>query len=635
MKKIHIDLPEGLHFLEDYKELEPQILSYGTCVLNKVVTGCGATTMFLADPLPTILCSPRKALMFCKANSKRFKGRIYLFRNETDPDDAEPIDLMNRMMEYIRDCNRQRVAPKVLVSYDSFPNVARALIQDGSLGRFQIIVDEAQTLFTDAAFKGDVSIEFLENLQGMTNRIIYMSATPYLEAYLDMMPQFQNLPYVELRWKPSSLAATNIVKENYDNGRLPQTVKRLIGKYRTSGYFEEKIWDGNPVQAKEALFFLNNVTSIVRAVKANGLTPADTTIICAINDKNRGTLKQVGFEIGHAPQEGEPRTPFTFVTKCAFEGTDFWTQAYTYVFSDINVDSMVVDITLDLPQIMGRQRDYSNPFKYDATIFYKTDPSQIGKTDAEIIADITRRERVSRKWIANYNAADPELQENMAGDKRDQQEKHNFTKDYVAVIDDVTQGQRRVAFNRLAMCNEIRAWDLRKTTYFNGCQVLRAINDITVPDQNYPDTPLFLDAFMATRNFSQRMQVYCDFLDLHPEYLPKLESLPQVPMSMKEYYRVLGPDDIRSAGYEEAGIRRYMGMAERGDELDAALIASFQPGRFYSNPEVKFKLQGIYNALGFPLTAKATDLERQNVIPYKKQTVTIEGKRVEGYTIPQ
>ena len=99
MIKHYIDLPEGLHFLEDYKELEPQILSFHTCVFNKVVTGCGATTMFLDDPLPTILCSPRKALMFCKANSNRFKGRIYLYRNESDPDDAKPIDLMNRIRQ--------------------------------------------------------------------------------------------------------------------------------------------------------------------------------------------------------------------------------------------------------------------------------------------------------------------------------------------------------------------------------------------------------------------------------------------------------------------------------------------------------------------------------------------------------
>ena len=74
-------------------------------------------------------------------------------------------------------------------------------------------------------------------------------------------------------------------------------------------------------------------------------------------------------------------------------------------------------------------------------------------------------------------------------------------------------------------------------------------------------------------------------------------------------------------------------MAERGDELDAALIASFEPGRFYSNPEAKLILQGIYSRLGFPLTAKATELEHQNVLPVKKTTTTIAGKRVEGYLI--
>ena len=635
MKKYFIDLPEGLHFLEDYKELEPMLFNYGTCILNKTVTGCGATTMFLDDPLPTILCSPRRALMFCKAKSKRFKGKIYLFRNETDPDDANPIELENRMMGYIRSLDNpftgEHRPPKILVSYDSFKYVIRRLQASGMLERYQIIVDEAQALFSDAAFKGDVSIEFLENLQGKTNRIIYMSATPYLEAYLDMMPQFKNLPYVELKWKPSSLAATNIVKTGYYRGSLAASVRRIIDKYREEGFFEEKVYNGNPVYAREALFFINNVRAIIGIIKSNGLTPADTTVICAMTEKNRKALQQIGFTIGHAPQEDEPRTPFTFVTKCSFEGTDFWTQAYTYVFSDITVDTMAVDIALDLKQIMGRQRDDSNPFKYDATFYCKTDPALSGKTDAEIIADITKRERVSWKWIATYDSADPDVQENMAEGKRENQEKHNFTKDYVAVIDDAEKGFRRVAFNRLAMCNEIRAWDLRKTTYFNGCQVLRAINDISIPDQNYPDTPLFLEKF--TGDFSQKMKVYCDFLDQHPDYQEKLESLPQIPMSMKEYYRVLGPDAIRSAGYEEAGIRRYMGMAARADELEAAIVSSFQPGRFYSNPEAKLILQGIYNRLGFPLTAKASELEHQTALHVKKTTKTIAGKRVEGYLV--
>ena len=629
MKKEFIYLPEGLHYLEDYGELEPMLFNYGTCILNKAVTGCGATTMFLDAPIPTILCSPRKALMFCKANSDRFKDKIYLFRNEKDPDDAIPIDLENRMMEYIRECDNNRIPPKILVSYDSFKYIVRRLMADGSLQRYRIIVDECQAIFTDSSFKGQVDIEFLETLKGIPNWIIFLSATPYLEDYLDLLPEFQSLPYVQLVWHPSSLQPTNIVKKDYScsPGAI---VKRIIKKYRDKGFFEEKYYQGQPVYAREALFFLNNVKAIVGIIQANGLTPADTTVICAIDDKRRKELAEVGFTIGHAPQEGEPRTPFTFITRCSFEGTDFWTQAYTYIFSDIAVDSMVLDISLDLPQIMGRQRDESNPFKYDATFYCKTDETVAEEKDT-YQARIAGKVALSEKWIARFNDSDADLQMSDIKRIRDcQKQEKPFEIDYVTVVDDPVGGPRPVV-NKLAMCNEIRAWQLRDTTYFNSCQVLRAIDDVTEPDRDYPLTPDFLVAF--TGDFENRMKTYCEFLDLHPEYLAKLESLPQIPMSMKKYYRALGHAGIRAESYVKAGILRRIGVISRKPELEAAIVASFIPGQFYSNAVVKAALQGIYDQLGLPLTAKATDLEKWNALPVKKITKTVDGKRVEGYLI--
>jgi hypothetical protein len=630
MKKEFIYLPEELHYLGDVKDdLEQKLYKQGTCILNKAVTGCGATTMFLDAPIPTILCSPRKALMFCKANSRRFKDKIYLFRNEKDPDDAIPIDLENRMMEYIRECDNNRIPPKILVSYDSFKYIVRRLMADGSLQRYRIIVDECQAIFTDSSFKGQVDIEFLETLKGIPNWIIFLSATPYLEDYLDLLPEFQSLPYVQLVWHPSSLQPTNIVRKDY-NCSPGAIVKRIIKKYRDKGFFEEKYHKGQPVYAREALFFLNNVKAIVGIIQANGLTPADTTVICAIDDKRRKELAEVGFTIGHAPQEREPRTPFTFITRCSFEGTDFWTQAYTYIFSDIAVDSMVLDISLDLPQIMGRQRDDSNPFKYDATFYCKTDTTVAEEKDT-YQARIAGKVALSEKWIARFNDSDEDLQMSDIKRIRDcQKQEKPFEIDYVTVIDDPVGGARPV-INKLAMCNEIRAWQLRDTTYFNSCQVLRAIDDVTEPDRNYPLTPDFLATF--TGDFEQRMKAYCVFLDQYPEYQPKLESLPQIPMTMKEYYRALGHSGIRAESYVEERIRQRIRIISRKPALDAAIIASFVRGQFYSNANVKDILQGIYDSLSFPLTAKATDLEKWNALPVKKVTKTVDGKRVEGYLI--
>ena len=154
---------------------------------------------------------------------------------------------------------------------------------------------------------------------------------------------------------------------------------------------------------------------------------------------------------------------------------------------------------------------------------------------------------------------------------------------------------------------------------------------MTEPDRDYPLTPDFLATF--TGDFENRMKAYCEFLDQHPEYQEKLESLPQIPMSMKEYYRALGHAGIRAESYVKAGILQRIDITERQGELDAAIVSSFQPGRFYSNPEAKLILQGIYDQLGLPLTAKATDLEKWNALPVKKITKTVDGKRVEGYLI--
>lgn len=104
-------------------------------------------------------------------------------------------------------------------------------------------------------------------------------------------------------------------------------------------------------------------------------------------------------------------------------------------------------------------------------------------------------------------------------------------------------------------------------------------------------------------------------------------------MTMKEYYRALGHAGIRAESYVEERIRQRIRIISRKPELDAAIIASFVRGQFYSNADVKDILQGIYDSLGFPLTAKATDLEKWNALPVKKVTKTVDGKRVEGYLI--
>ena len=627
MKKVYINIPEGILHLSDYQQLQNQF-PQTSFILDKKVTGCGATTMFLADDVPTILCSPRKELMYCKARSKEFQGRVHLFRDEGE-DDMKVIDLENRVIQYINSCNSpfSELTPKIIVTYDSFKHVAQRLKEDGTLGRFRIIVDEAQTLFTDAAFKGGVEMEFFTNVSQCRN-VIYLSATPYIEDYLDQIQQFSGIPYVKLIWPESAVHSANIEKLPYHKGSPTKTAVKIIQEFIRQGYFKDKLINGVEVSATEAVFFVNNVSLIIRIIKNCGLTPDTTNVICADDDKNVSRLKSVGFTIGHAPGKGEPHKTFTFVTRCSFEGTDFYSPcAYTYIFTDARMESMAYDISLDLPQIMGRQRRADNPFRYDATFYYKADPDFSEKEHIRRQMEIRDKATTTTEVIDNLNnISNQRARNNMLNTYRNRKDS-TCEDDYVAVVDDEVAGTRRAVFNTLAMFNEIRSWEIQKGQYQNGCQVMRAVNDATKPLP--PEICQFLEAFRG--DFECRMRMYSDFLCCYPELKGQMEELPQIPMAIKQYFNLLGPGRLHALSYVEARIQNELNAGNLQDALLAQVASTFIPGQFYPLKNVKSMLQDIYNDLGIGRTAKATDLS--GLIPYRVTKQIVEGVRENGVVI--
>ena len=630
MNKKQIFIPEGIYHLNNYQGLQSQF-PQGSFILDKTITGCGATTMFLSDKTPTILCSPRLELMHCKANSPDFIGKVHEFRKFGD---TRPVlTLENELMDYVNDHSLlcSPYPPKILVSYDSFKHVAQALAMKLKLAGFRIVVDEAQTLFTDASFKGDVEIEFLENLKP-NNQVIFLSATPYIENYLDQMDDFKNLPYVELVWHPSSTNPTNIEKQPYYQNSPQKTATHIIQGFRDRGYFVGKICDGHEVYSNEAVFYINDVGSIINIIKANQLTPDNTNIICAMNDDNSKRLKKICFEIGHAPKMGEPHKTFTFVTKCAFEGVDFYSPcAYTYIFSNINLENLALDISLDLPQIMGRQRRSDNPFRYDATFYYKELIDYNDERQEEFKNRIIEKQKLSDGLIDTYNNCNQEKVKQLLADKyRTSQKIEKFSKDYVAVIDDEVNGTQRVVFNQLAMFNEIRAWDIQKSQYINGCQVMRSINDATMSITEDKELESFLLAFNGA--FEDRMKLYCDFLQAHPDdYKAKLEWLPQIPLEIKCYYNTIGPVNLRAMSYKEANIKQHLGYVDLQDSIKAAASSMFTKGQFYTLKQAKEMVQSIYDNYSITKKAKAVNLEELVKCSASKQTV--DGHRENGYLI--
>ena len=626
MNKQIISIPEGVFYLTGDPSLSSKLpgCSY---ILNKVMTGCGATTFFLLDNKATVLSVPRRELAFCKANSSLFNGKVHLFGSssyETKKDTSMVIDKINDMKSYINTCTQM---PKIIVTYDSTKHVIQGLKELGCLQCFRFVVDEFQTIFTDAAFRGDVEVEFMENLNNTGSQVVFLSATPYLEDYLDELDEFKNLPYLELEWPKSSTRMTHIKSQKYDNGSPNTTIDNIINQYKTQGYFEETMdVNGNIRRSTQAVFFVNQVNFIINTIKRNGLLPNEVNIICSCANDNDKKLKEVGLKLGHAPKEGEQHCTYTFVTKAAYEGVDFYSPcAYTYIFSDINMKNLAIDISLDIAQIMGRQRLEQNIFKYSATFFYKT---TIGYTDVEEMTfknKVKQKEEVTLYAVKYFETCQDDIKRNLDARKyRNSQKRERYAEDYISVVDDKTTNQPKIVFNKYVMINEIRAWRVQQEQYLNGTLVMGSIND-TFQSANSDKVTQFLRGFKGT--FEEKMKYYAEFLESYPECKSDLQGVVSIPITIKTYYNALGIDRLRNLSWKETAIKAAI---KSPDIIEDRVEQTFTES-WYSNEDIKRMLQDIYDDCCPGLTAKATDLRKYMECREKKET--IDGKRVNGYKI--
>ena len=241
------------------------------------------------------------------------------------------------------------------------------------LEEFYFVIDEFQSIFLDSFFKSDIEFDFVENLKICPN-VLYLSATPMLDKYLKKVDEFKNLPFFQLDWSGTGYVE-NIVLQRKQTKSLFGECKRIIEDYKKGKYPMTLTKDNKLVISNEAVFYFNSISEIIKLIHKLELYPDEVNIICADTKENQSKLNKLsrdlkydpkkgeGFKIGRVPLKGETNKMFTFCTKAAYIGSDFHsTCASSYVFADPNIDSLALDISLDLPQIVGRQRNKDNPF---------------------------------------------------------------------------------------------------------------------------------------------------------------------------------------------------------------------------------------------------------------------------------
>lgn len=645
MDKVILKVPSGIQYISDWKDYQ---FPKGQCIVNKGVTGCGYTEMCLTNSKNVVLCSPRKMLLENKRDQHVKDLNILYLENKYTftPNSSEESyfefisDFENRILQHIVYCAGKGLPVKFMITYDSSKYLIDYLSRLSSLGNYYFIADEQQSIFTDSFLKAEVENDFLENIVRCPN-VIYLSATPMLDSYLEQMDEFKNLPYYQLDWSESG-AIENIVIKRKRVRSLGEQLYKIIDDYKKQKfpiYIDSK---GNIIKSNEAVFYVNSIGQIISAILCRGLKPEEVNILCSNTDENRLKIRQKlgkDFKVGKIPLRGEQHKMFTFCTSTVYVGADFYSPcASTFVFADPNLSCLALDISLDLPQIMGRQRLKENPFKNVVSIFYKT-------TYGENFEDRAQFDKLQEERRENTKAILALFQKGSDDEKKlliERLRVFSLIKKYSSDFVSISRTSKTPVYNRLIELAYERAWEVAQKDYQDSISVAIALSNIgtvsvndVVDYKDKDDQALddFMIKFTSTNIFLNRMKLYCEFMDenIDNDYLVDSLNYRIGEMKYRNYYNLFGTEGCRSVGYVEGRLISMIEDIMKKDSLRAAIIKKFPVKSRFSRKYVKDALGKIYNEFGISVTPKATDLGEY--LELREIKVQESGKRVNGFEV--
>ena len=668
MNKTILNVPKGIRYISEWKEFS---LPENPCIINKQITGCGFTEYCITSDVNVILCSPRKILLENKES--QHPTEVFYLRNDSDRvvdvdkdlnkdnirtvvDEVEYseeelkrlrdhiIQMKNEVIDYYWNTTTTNRPCKILVTYDSFRHVKEAL--GDKIKDFYIVVDEFQSIFTDSRFKSSTEMEFLGFLQDIS-RLCFVSATPMMDKYLEMLSEFRNLPYIEMNW--GNLDPSRVIKPELSVKPCQSIIpvaESIIKTYQEGNFQKYTYLDGysniQEIESRELVIYVNSVKNICDIIRRCGLKHENTNVLCSNTSENQKKIRkafglgrsEIG-GIGIVPKKGEPHKMFTLCTRTVYLGADFYsTCARSLILSDANIECLAVDITLDLPQILGRQRLLENPWKNRAELYFKS----IIKTETfeQFEQRIKNKKQKTQELLIAYSEVTRESTKHALAEKYQRSVRsENYKNDYIAVN---TRGGKDLypVLNNLVMISELRAYEIQQIDYKDRFTVVSQISTSGSINQVFTETEKFLVNFNNLTKFTDKMKLLCEF-----SYIVDSDEfnymLNGIDINYRNYFTILGRDRIKALSYQKSKLSleyEKLKSAQTGEyNLQSLIYSSFKEGNRYTMYYIKQVLSDLYKELGLLITPKATDLENyfevKNIQIINKET----GKKDRGYLI--
>ena len=665
MYREKVIVPRSIRFISEWSEFNFSKFP-GKCIINKQLPGCGFTEYCIRSGENIILCSPRKMLL--KNKWSQHKNEVYLVVNEMDKDsnidkDLSKIDksvvidnlvkeeistnseIYKRLYHEIEEYCMNRpygLGKKILVTYDSYRIVKDILEKLGWFNRFITVIDEFQSILHDARFKSDTELKFMEYLK-QSPTAYFVSATPMMDEYLEMLDEFKDLPYYELDW--GSEDTTRIIKPDLDvylMRTVGEKASEIIQKYLNND-FESVVVLRNGIPTRiisdEAVFYVNSVNHITSIIKKNNLTPEQCNILCSDTEDNKKKIQRrlgKSFTIGEVPLKGVKPKMFTFCTRTVYLGADFYSLcARSFIFSDSNIDSLAVDISEDLPQILGRQRLFENPWSNSAIFYYRSTANYREMKEEDFKNIIESKKKSTENLLLAYNTTLDTVKYDLAKNYQKVAKSYNYKDDYVAVNKIQTQDGNIIlkpVLNNLVLVNEIRAFKIQQIDYKDRFSVFSTIHNALSPDDIVnQEVSEFLRVYTKLSTIHDKLKMLCEYglsSDAIDIVLGQIADSDEI----KSYYTTLGSSKLKSLSYNSAKIKNHLGVVTFSQELlESSIYSEFKVGDKITLSDIKSRLEVLYKSINYDKVAKAKDLE--NYFEVKNSSIYENGKKVKCYII--
>lgn len=671
MEKFNITVPKGIRYIGEWEDFRFNNFP-AKCIINKQLPGCGFTEYCLRGPENIILCSPRKMLLKNKKDQHKFDVYLVVNSMETEVEVDKDLSKVNKntsidvglevdqvsnnseiykrlyreIEEYCISRSINGLPCKILVTYDSYRIVKDILEKLDRFYTFYTIVDEFQSILHDSRFKSDTELKFMNYLT-QSPTAYFVSATPMMDEYLEMLDEFRDLPYYGLDW--SSADPSRIIQPALDvfvMRTVGEKASEVIQKY-LSRDFEEIVVLRNGVPTRvvsdEAVLYVNSVNHITSIIKKNNLTPEQCNILCSDTPDNLKKIQRrlgKSFKIGDVPLEDEKPKMFTFCTRTVYLGADFYSKcARSFIFSDSNIDSLAVDISEDLPQILGRQRLLENPWKNSAVFYYRSTANYREMKADDFQKIIKDKQKSTENLLLAYNTTLDSVKFDLAKKYQLSAKSDVYKYDYVAVNKIQTRDGKIIlkpVSNQLVLVNEIRAFRIQQIDYKDRFTVFSTVhNTLTRDDIVNQEVSGFLKVYTGLTTIYDKLKLLCEYglsQDAIQIVLGQISDSDEI----KSYYLSITPERLKALGYNVTRIKRELGIVIFSQNiLESNIYSKFKEGDKIPLFEIKQKLDNIYKSINYDKVAKAKDLENYFNIKESSARVEINGvkKIVKIYNI--